>query len=444
MKIKVLCILSVFILFSSVIFAEEGIKDLARQAVSEDKTKSMSAITTLRQMNQKGLDLLFEVYSEEIKNYVKTGGQTTSWQRIVKAIDSVAMQKDAYSSRLFWYTDLEKAKTAAKTSNKPILTLRLLGNLNEEYSCANSRFFRSILYSNKKISNHLRDNYILHWKSVRPAPKITIDFGNGRKLVRTITGNSIHYILDKNGKILDALPGLYNPTNFLKYLVNISALNQNPRMRKNYWSRYRSIRRSQLLGKWQRDLVKIGNDKTPASRLNTALSASAKKNPLPKKSRKNKNSKTPTALKAVRLAVTKSAVEMPTVRSIAYNVGSLKKTTTFEEWKKLAHLFGKVKIDESSKNFIIRKSRSKNASDQNEMSSLISNLEKYVSIDTVQNEYVFHTKIYKWLNEGFYLDVEMFNERVYTELFLTPKSDKWLGLYSPDIYSAIENNGVVK
>ena len=85
-----------------------------------------------------------------------------------------------------------------------------------------------------------------------------------------------------------------------------------------------------------------------------------------------------------------------------------------------------------------------NNSNGRKLSSLIANLEKYVSIDTVQNEYLFHTKIYEWLNSKKVIDLEAFNEKVYAELFLTPKSDKWLGLYSSDIFSAIDNNGVVK
>ena len=47
----------------------------------------------------------------------------------LNALDTVAMQKDAYASHLYWYTDIEEAKRIAKVKNKPILTLRLLGNL---------------------------------------------------------------------------------------------------------------------------------------------------------------------------------------------------------------------------------------------------------------------------------------------------------------------------
>jgi hypothetical protein len=103
---------------------------------------------------------------------------------------------------LFWYTDLDAAKAAARAEGKPILSLRLLGRLDEDSSDADSRFFRTVLYQNREIHQILRDRYILHWRSVRPVP-------------RTLAGNnSIHYILDSRGRLLEPLPGLYGPATF--------------------------------------------------------------------------------------------------------------------------------------------------------------------------------------------------------------------------------------
>ncbi len=426
MNKKLFYIFSIVLLFSVSILANDTERDLAHKAISQNKNEAQIAIITLRNMNQRGLNALFDVYSSEIENYRRTGERSQSWDRIASAIDSVSMQKDGYSSRLFWHTDLEQAKIKAKARNKPILSLRLLGNLNEEFSCANSRFFRSILYSDQKISKYLRENYVLHWKSVRPAPKITIDFGNGRKLVRTITGNSIHYLLDPNGNILDALPGLYNPQTFLNYLVTVRDSHSTADSVKTYWQTYRTIRRNQLLLKWQNDMrrINIGLDETKSN-----LSISKAK---------------PTALKAAPRAVTKSVVEVPIVRSISYSVESLEKETDFSEWKELADLFGKVVVSKESKAYVRFKTSGKQTLTEAGFTKLMSNLERYIAIDTVQNEYLFHTKIYEWLGGQKEIDLDTFNDRIYRELFLTPKSDKWLGLYSEDIYSALENNGVVK
>jgi hypothetical protein len=64
----------------------------------------------------------------------------------------------------------------------------------------------------------------LRWQSVRPIPKVTIDYGDGRKLERTLTGNSIHYILDSSARPIDAIPGLYGPSAFRSALVNAEAM----------------------------------------------------------------------------------------------------------------------------------------------------------------------------------------------------------------------------
>jgi hypothetical protein len=102
---------------------------------------------------------------------------------------------------LFWYTDLDAAKAAARAEGKPILSLRLQGRLDEGSSDADSRFFRTVLYQNREIHQILRDRYILHWRTVRPVP-------------RTLSVNSIHYILDSRGRLLEPLPGLYGPATF--------------------------------------------------------------------------------------------------------------------------------------------------------------------------------------------------------------------------------------
>jgi hypothetical protein len=143
---------------------------------------------------------------------------------LAAALDRVAAQRDADVSRLYWYTDLEEAKRAAAGRGKPILSLRLLGRLDDELSCANSRFFRTTLYPNERVSKALRERFVLHWSSEREAPLVTIDFRDGRKVQRTVTGNSLHYVLDPQGRVLDAIPGLYTPEAFLLALADAEGL----------------------------------------------------------------------------------------------------------------------------------------------------------------------------------------------------------------------------
>jgi hypothetical protein len=126
----------------------------------------------------------------------------------------------AHTTLLYWFTDLDAALAEARRTKRPVLSLRLLGRLDEEHSCANSRLFRTMLYPEPRINRVLRDRYVLHWQSLRPVPKLTIDFGDGRASVTTtIAGNSVHLILDGNGRPLDALPGMFSPDAFLQLLL---------------------------------------------------------------------------------------------------------------------------------------------------------------------------------------------------------------------------------
>lgn len=140
------------------------------------------------------------------------------------ALDRMAGQKDAIKSRLYWHTDFAQALAEAKATSKPILSLRLLGRLDEELSCANSRFFRKTLYVDPNTVALLRDRFVLHWESLRPVPILTIDYGDGRVEKRTVTGNSIHYLLDSSGRVLDAIPGLVDVPSFRQELTSFAEL----------------------------------------------------------------------------------------------------------------------------------------------------------------------------------------------------------------------------
>ncbi|HEY4222936.1 MAG TPA: hypothetical protein VGO62_16380 [Myxococcota bacterium] len=118
---------------------------------------------------------------------------------------------------LAWHEGLDAAVREATRRNVPIVSLRLLGRLDDELSCANSRFFRETLYVDARVQRSLA-GFVLHWRSVRPVPVVTIDFGDGRILTRTLTGNSAHLILDARGRPVDALPGLYTRDGFLAAL----------------------------------------------------------------------------------------------------------------------------------------------------------------------------------------------------------------------------------
>jgi len=231
--------------------------NLVEQAISTDQNTARQAQDQLRESGPEGLVLLEKRFAKEISAHRKGSGSYDRWTRISAALDRVGGQYDNYASGLYWYTDLEKAKAAAHATGRPILSLRLLGHLDEDLSCANSRFFRTTLYPDAEINKLLKERFILHWQSVRPAPRVTIEFGDGRKLQRTITGNSIHYILDADGRFVDALPGLYGAPVFKAELQQTANAIEQIKANPSTYAAFRNARQRRLLNAWAADLATL-------------------------------------------------------------------------------------------------------------------------------------------------------------------------------------------
>jgi hypothetical protein len=415
---------------------ERPAAELAQIAVYGKTPEAQAAITELRAMGPAGLKVLTDAYSEEIKQAAAglAPANAEAWQRLSAALDAVSQQRNSYASGLYWYTDFDAAKRAAAESGKPILSLRLLGNLSEEYSCANSRFFRAVLYANGEVSKYLREHFVLHWKSVRPAPRVTIDFGDGRRLERTLTGNSIHYVLDATGAPVDALPGLYGPAAFMRVLRQAEVVAGQIAAAKDAVQRrvalrsYHNQRIQRIAADWAADVAKTGG-RVPAD----------------VQARVERRKSNPGAIEIAPLAVSKRITEIDILKSITADATALEAATDISSWNKIAALHaGEVRLDGASAAYIARQNESLRTN-RELLSRTLQNLEQYLALDTVRNEYMMHTKLHGWFATGLALtDLESFNERVYAELFQTPRSDPWLGLYSPDVYTALDNGGVSK
>ena len=427
MKLRLTLIATLLLLGSSISMLAAGkyTNELVESAVSTDTDEAAAAIKQLRTMGQTGLDALFVKFRSEIDHFAKTGEVSPDWLRVANAIDTVGMQKDEYAAQLYWYTDLNAAKGEAARRNKPILSLRLLGNLNEEFSCANSRLFRAILYPNAAISKYLRENYILHWQSVRPAPRITIDFGDGRKIERTITGNSIHYILDKNGDVIDALPGLYTPEMFLSYLTRANELvrsigTMDAKARMTALLKYRADNFARIKRERDAAIAKAGVEMTE-TRSGTL------------------------AILAAPMAVAKMVVvDEYSILRVYDDFAKFEPSIKFDDWGKLAAIYApSAAIDGNSVAFI-RRQNARTGLTEAEFRSMFAKVESFVALDSTRNDFIFHTKLYEWLNRGRGVELESLNAQVYDQLFKTPNTDKWLGLYSNDVYTALDGNGIIK
>jgi hypothetical protein len=383
----------------------------------------------LRSMGPAGLQVLMTRYADEINRHIAnpTAASDEEWQRITAALDTVAQQKNSYISGLYWHTDLESAKRASVATGKPILSLRLLGKLTDEFSCANSRFFRTVLYPNAEVSAMLRERFVLHWQSVRPVPKVTIDFGDGRKLERTLTGNSIHYILDSQARPIEALPGLYGPKAFMRGLAQAETLfkslaRRNNQERNFLLTGYFRQRHNQIAAAWTIDVQKIGGQAPAGFRIIPGANGGE-------------------ALMIAPLAATKALTETTILRAMSFATEELGKITDEEAWKKIAQLHSSdAMLDERSISLI--KHQIPAWTDQS-LPGLLQKFQELIALDTVRNEYLLHSKLYTWLvRDPVRDDVEKLNEQVYAKLFLTPGSDPWLGLLSTDVYTALENGGV--
>lgn len=399
------------------------LQELARAVADSESRDTQTLVAALRDAGQDGLDALLALRREEpgALPALQRAEQPTTFsfvsaiafappRRTVldEAIDAVAGQRDARFSGLYWHTDMDKAKAQAAATGRPILSLRLLGRLTDDLSCANSRFFRTVLYANATVSDYLRRNYILHWESVRPVPVIEIDYGDGRKVRRTITGNSIHYVLDSRGRVIDGLPGLYGPGTFLRMLQESEALaratselsdDQFPAL----VARHHRARLQATLAEKERLLAAErmpdeadGLRDTPAKgfgsdhgniaddegALRILAAAFTEESQLDQGSRAMMAYKNPNV--AMRAALSKSIVEMPMLR-------------------------------------------------------MVRNLQNSVALDTARNEFELRPRLRQWFIEAAKpLDLRELNENVYAELFHTPSRDPWLGLVPPDTYAALD------
>ena len=378
---------------------------LVNQALSPDPA---AAIASLRDLGPPGLDALVE--------HGRPGPALRT------AMDLVGAQRDNVCG-LYWFTDLDKARDAARAENKPIVSLRLLGRLDEDLSCANSRFIRTAIYANEQIATVLKDRFILHWQSVRPAPRITIDFGDGRRIERTITGNSLHYLLDIDGRPLEVLPGLCGPGPFLRWLEEsyglFARLQLTPRPQQRAWKlrSHHAIAFNRLVTSWQRDLAEIGAADGAAPLAEVVVR--------------------PTALAAAPVAVTKALVEMPMVAMMASLGDRLAARTDQRLWPDLAELYRDgARLAPSSVAVMARKTTVTPA--------MIDRFEQSLAEDAVRNEYVFHRRIHQWFAAGEVGSLPELTARIYDELFLTPDEDPWLGLLPAGIYAALEKNGVTR
>lgn len=343
-----------------------------------------------------------------------------------RALDLVCAQVDCASSHLYWYTDFAAARAEAERTGKPIIVLRLLGRLDEQLSCANSRYFRLVLYSDPAIAGWLREHTVLYWSSERPVPKVTVDFGDGRQLVGTVTGNSIHYMLDPHGRIVDGMPGLHTPQRFLAWLQDASQL-------ATRWAplpdaRFVAVSHEEHARRYQQILDDLVGELTEGG---WSKAAALEAWGEPEKAEQAAN---PTAADASRLALSKGVAERPLLAAMGWSIESYPPSSNAipslvptQRWA--------ARISPESRRLIL--ARAPLTADDN-ADAAVMRLEVRLAEDGLRNEAFLHRRIHDVLSRTYGLwSWQALNDWVYTTLFLTPASDPWLGLEPRELLWAV-------
>lgn len=439
---NLLCLPTILLIHAAALACGGYLDMFASEAVDSDPARRAAAVAALRDAGPEGLAVLLETHADWIRRYdageAFSGDDAAVWQRVTAALDAVSRQKDCHASKLYWFTDLDAARSAAQAARKPILSLRLLGNLDDELSCANSRFFRTVLYANAEVSRVLRERFILHWSSERPVPVVTIDFGDGRTLQRTITGNSVHYVLDPAGNVLDAIPGLIAPPIFLAEIArsaeSVASGGDSASPGRIAWHRLdrgHVAEAERLTAEWERALSILDSEQAGASaadrnRMRIAFAEFVA---------------APHALKAAPIAVSKRMVELPTLAALAPRIEALENRTDHAVWERVAALYlDASRLDESSRRLMRTK-----CSAGEPFERVVARFERSIAADTAYNQLVLHRRIHERLGtatETGPLTMSALNEWVYRELFLTPRTDPWLGLLPEATYAALPQGGV--
>jgi hypothetical protein len=407
---------------------------LGVRAVDPDPQVATEAIDALRAAGPDGLAALLTAQAVDVAllreapldaspDRIDGLRSDPALQRLRDAIDRVAAQRDAFASGLYWYTDLSAAQAEATRTGRPILSLRLLGRLDEEASCANSRFFRWLLYPNPTVREALR-GYVLHWSSERPAPHITIDMGDGRTIERTITGNSIHYVLDASGRVIDAIAGLHDAQDFAARITQAQGVATRCGVR--YADRACLAREHTTMLDGTRVEWALLGDAVPSWDALVAADAPV--------------IDAPSAALAMPLTMGKSIIEMPMLRMIeptpvvtAASPIDWSAVVSRVRWRDCDTLLG-----EPSRSLAHLKT---GRVDDEALGA--ATCERLVG-DTVRNRFTLDRRLHAWLADATVAnDFTTLNARVYAELFLTPASDPWLGLRGESDWDVLEVEGRV-
>jgi hypothetical protein len=401
---------------------------LAMRALSDDAAVRAHTAHELRARGEPGLKLLLRTHAALVEGLLHgEGPRTQPMKNLVEVADAVAAQKEAWASGLYWHTRTADAQAQSKATGRPILALHLLGNLDEDLSCANSRFFRTILYPDPAIATFMREHFVLEWVSVAKAPVMTVRFGDGRELVRTITGNSYHEVVGVHGDVLDVLPGMVTPQEFLAWLQQVhtlsSSLDADAGRRVLALRTFHQRAREQLDQAFMADAARVGLKVEPhwldqRTRELWSMALSLGRGRM-----------------AAALSITKAITEDRFLDAYDRRRSLLREDDT---WTALAgaRVLSVIIAHEAWR--VMKANSDPRVEHVGDLS-----VRGALAEDSVRNRYLLHRILHQWGEQGTLgPDRAALQKRIYASLFLTPLDDPWMNLAPPDVYVALPNGGL--
>ena len=229
---------------------------------------------------------------------------------------------------------------------------------------------------------------------------LKFDFGDGREIKRTITGNSIHYTLDSNGRLIDFMAGLNAAKLFKDFLHQSKIRNEvTSKLNQSEYSKWLVGYHGRIIENinldWENELSRIG-----LGPLSNFTFVSNNQGSSSKVKSKASNSQSPPAIQAMPIAVGKSAFEAPMLESMDGTKGSMNfkpsspNELTDEQWQMLARFYQQdSRLDQSSIKLI--RSEHPNAIEANQVArakmaaidpimKMVMNFQNSIALDTVE------------------------------------------------------------
>ncbi|MDQ3298965.1 MAG: hypothetical protein M3619_20490, partial [Myxococcota bacterium] len=312
------------------------------------------------------------------------------------------------------------------------------------------------LYANTEIASFLRSNFVLYWSSERPVPRVTIDFGDGRKLERTTTGNSAHYVLDEHGAVLDVLPGLYAPVAFRAELAKSLQLASTVR-RLDGEARVAAVIKFHEAGRADAARAFAAVAGTEYIRRDARLLDAGDIGPSAVQ-RAQMATMTKAAIEVVelaRLGIDAGAIDpadvaqWATIGQRAWNIGLAPPPSGTPMQRVRRGVFvpkSPVVLDARSRALVQRLHAGPTGAtpaDSPEVATMLARLEQTIVADTALNQFRLRQQIRDFMIARRELAFERLNEWIYATVFHTPRSDAWLGLLSRTDFTGLPGDGVV-